>query len=94
MAGRCRCARCHKALLNYSRVRRAVAAIERGHDPAMRVAPTRARQHVEQLRAAGMSLSAIARAAGVSRTTVERLVHRQLKHVSRISAAALLAVQP
>jgi DNA-binding LacI/PurR family transcriptional regulator len=35
----------------------------------------------------------IARAAGVSDSTVFRLAHRRLAHVSRITEAAVLAVE-
>jgi hypothetical protein len=94
LSGRCRCGRCHTDLLHYARVRRAALAVTRGAEPASRVDPRRVRAHVEALREAGWSMRRIGRVAGLSDTTVFRIVHRRLRHVSRISARAILAVEP
>ena len=64
----------------------------RGGEPATRVDPAPVRRHVEQLRADGWTLAAIAQAAGVNRTTVDRLVDGYLKRCSRITARAVMSV--
>ena len=49
-------------------------------------------RHVAELQSAGWTLSGIARAAGISRTTVDRIAHGYLKRCSRITEREILAV--
>jgi transcriptional regulator with XRE-family HTH domain len=66
----------------------------RDAEPASRVNPVRVRRHIDELKARGWTLSGIARAAGVNRTTVDRIAHGHLEHCSRITARLILAVEP
>jgi DNA invertase Pin-like site-specific DNA recombinase len=94
LTGRCRCAVCHRALLEYSRLRRAVASVAAGREPVPRVPAARARRRVVELRRAGWSVAAIAAAAGVSYSTVERIASRRLARVALPTQRRVLSVWP
>jgi hypothetical protein len=94
MSHGCRCNVCHRALLDYSRVRDAVRAVAEGRQPRARVPAHPVRRRVRRLRAAGWSVQAIADAAGVSHTTVDRIANARLRNVTLSTARAVLAVEP
>ena len=92
----CRCWPCRLAILEqYDTSARA-----RAYGRARYVDATPAREHVAHLLELGMGTPTIARAAGLSRDTIERLVNRKWtargwetsKRISRTTEAALLAV--
>jgi transcriptional regulator with XRE-family HTH domain len=66
--------------------------VRAGADPATRVGASYARRHLRQLEAAGMTRSEVARRAGLSAGTISRLADPSTHRVSRISAAAVMAV--
>lgn len=94
LRNRCRCDRCGAAMRNYSRTYQAVRALERGRSPATRVSTLKAAKHLAELMATGMSMRAIARAAGVSETTVWRIAHGRLRCSVLVSSAILAVVRP
>jgi hypothetical protein len=91
---RCRCDRCRAATREYERKRR--ARIE----PAY-VAAGPARRHVEELRAAGVGLKQVAKAAGLPHGTLSKLIYGDSargmapsKRVRPATAERILAVTP
>jgi acyl-CoA reductase-like NAD-dependent aldehyde dehydrogenase len=88
----CRCSACHRALLEESKVARAVRALRRGRVAAIRVSPRRMLRHLDALTAAGLSANEVARRAGVAPSTLSRARHRGAQ-VSSIVSAAVLTVQ-
>jgi hypothetical protein len=90
----CRCEECHRALLDYSRLRDAVRAVTEGRRPAPRVPAKPVRKRVRQLRAAGWTVQQIADAAGLSHSTVDRITNQRLANVALTTARAVMAVRP
>ena len=92
----CRCWPCRLAMLDQC----GASTRARAYGRARYVDATAAREHVAHLLELGMGTPTIARAAGISRDTVERIVHRKWtprgwetsKRISRTTEAALLAV--
>jgi hypothetical protein len=87
------CPQCQTSERHYSCKRR--RAIANGTwQPQVPVATVR--DHITQLRTAGMSLNAIARAANISRRTLYPIAEDRglRRHVQGPTAAAILAVQP
>jgi AraC-like DNA-binding protein len=72
----------------------ATAQLRRGRDPASYTAAARVRTHIEVLRAAGWTSTAIAQAAGISGATVSRIRKPSTRWCSRIVASTVLAVEP
>ena len=62
-------------------------------DVATRVSPRKMLQHVDRLRAAGLSANQIAQRAGIAPATISRARHSRGAQVSRIVEAAVLSVQ-
>lgn len=87
--GGCRCPRCHTAMLRYNK--RRLAAIQRGEwKPFVDAEPVR--QHVRDLRAAGMPLETIAALAGVAAGNIYKLFDASRTKVRAGFADKLLAV--
>jgi hypothetical protein len=91
---RCRCRACHRALLAEGKVTWALRRVRAGADPGTRIPAHHARRHLRQLQAAGMTRAEVAQRAGVSAATISRLAEPDTLRVSRITAAAVLAVEP
>jgi hypothetical protein len=91
---KCRCAACHRALLDESKLRAALRRIDAGADPATRVPAAPLRRHLAKLTAAGMTRAQVAELAGVHRVTIDRVARPATRHVTRITAAGLRAVTP
>lgn len=92
--GGCRCADCSLANSLYERDR------QRGTAPAY-VGATRARNHIEELRQAGVGLKTIAKRAGVSHGALSKLIYGDRtrgrgpsKRIRQSTEAAILAVTP
>jgi hypothetical protein len=68
----------------------ALRTIRRGSTPQWRVSTVRARRHIADLRAAGLTLQSIANAAQLSIGTVHRVT--RARHCSSLTAAAICAV--
>lgn len=90
----CRCRRCKRAMHRAAKVWWATARLRAGRDPASYVDAVKVRRHVEMLRDAGWSSSAIASAAMVAPSTITRIRKPDTVWCSRIVAGALLAVSP
>jgi lambda repressor-like predicted transcriptional regulator len=90
----CRCDACHRALLDEGKVAWAMRRIRAGAEPATRVSAAWPRHHLHQLETAGMTRTEIARRAGVSPGTISRLAAPDTRRISRIVAAAVMAVSP
>jgi hypothetical protein len=88
----CRCSRCRTGLHKAAKVWWATRRLKRGADPASYVRAAPVRRHVEELRSAGWTSVAIARAAQVSDATVCRVRKPSTRWCSRITAAAILGV--
>lgn len=91
--GRCRCVECQVA---YRRRRKAGAVRFATYGPSL-VDATEARVHVQGLLDAGVPVAQVAKAAGVDRTCVRRLVGQQRGHgpskkLQRATAKALLGL--
>lgn len=85
---RCTCPPCHRAEYLYARRRRHLAATGRN----LTVPPTEAAQHLRQLRAAGVAISALAAASHTSRGTIGHLLHGRPSPIYRRTADAILAI--
>jgi hypothetical protein len=72
----------------------ALRQVRRGHDPATRLPVGAVRQCVAELEAAGLTRGAIAARAGISASTVSRLVKPETRRASRITVAAIMSVAP
>lgn len=94
VTGRCRCARCHRLAIQYARVWRAAQVLRRGGEPAGRHPPHKVRAHVDRLRAAGWTITDIAKASGVHWRTVFQHAHHRAGAVALTTQAAILAVEP
>ncbi|MEU1497346.1 hypothetical protein [Streptomyces sp. NPDC005732] len=86
----CRCSLCVSAWTKAGQRRR--LAHLAGRPP--KISPEHVTAHINALTDAGMSLSCIARAAGVSRDTVTEHARGQHKSIRRGRAALILAVRP
>ena len=62
-------------------------------DVATRVSPRKMLQHVDRLRAGGLSANQIAQRAGITASTISRARHSSGAQVSRIVEQAVLSVQ-
>lgn len=85
---RCPCEPCRRAEYRYDVRRRHLAATNR----KLTVDPTPAADHLRQLRADGMPVSAIIKAAKISRATVRQLVLGRPAPIRRTTASAILAI--
>ena len=88
-SGQAGCAGCRASWRRYDQRRRARIA---DGSWLPRVSPDAARQHITRLRQAGMSLAAIAAAAGVHKRTLQHLGKR--RWLTGETSAAILAVEP
>lgn len=95
----CRCEQCRKANSDYARMRdRRAAYAKHNPDLAPLIDSTPVREHLRELRKAGMGRRTIAARAGVSQTVVARLLEvdrsRPAARIRRETATKLLGVQP
>jgi IS30 family transposase len=75
-------------------MRRAVQAVKAGREPEWRVPAAKSRRRLERLRAAGLSVPAIAELSGVGYGTLKHLVRRDRNHVTVTTEARLEACRP
>jgi len=68
--------------------------VRRGRDPATRIAVGWTRRRVIALEAAGLTRGTIAARAGVSPSTISRVMQPDTRRDSRIVADALRTVEP
>ena len=87
----CRCEVCHSELLEYAKLVRAVQAARQRREIRTHVPVANARRHVARLRAAGWTVQAIADAAGVSFSSIDRIANRA-RSIEVATARAVLAV--
>lgn len=85
---RCPCQPCRRAEYRYDVRRRHLAATNR----KLTVDPTPAADHLRQLRADGMPIIAITKAAKISRSTVRQLLAGRPAPIRRTTANAILAI--
>jgi hypothetical protein len=90
----CRCPVCRRAEYAGRRRYRLAVALDGGHVPGRWAKPGPVRTHVLELRAAGLTLTAIAATAGLEVTSLYPLVRGDRRQVTRSTEARLLAVAP
>lgn len=80
-------------MLEYSRVRGAVATVRRGGVPATRVPVRKVRRRVDELVKAGWTQCRIAAAAGVDDSVICRIVGGKARRVALSTELAILAIE-
>lgn len=77
---KCRCDRCKRANADYERARhRQIERPDTHWAPAVNLAE--AREHLERLQAAGVGLRAVSAHTGLSRTTLNKILHGRVKRI-------------
>jgi lambda repressor-like predicted transcriptional regulator len=89
-AEKCRCADCRRAAAAYAAQRR----LQQAHGRPRLVDPEPVRAHVRSLRAAGMPLRGIERAAGLARGSLHRLLRPTGQRIHRHTEARILTLVP